>query len=77
MNTVGPGALEIRIRSRDGSFRVVYVAKFAEAIYVLHCFRKSTAKTSDADIAIARRRYSALANQRRHLKLVTVRDDHE
>ena len=39
MNTVGPGVREIRIREAAGAFRVVYVAKFADAVYVLHCFQ--------------------------------------
>jgi phage-related protein len=42
MNTVGPGAKEIRIRDEAGAFRVLYVAKFADAVYVLHCFQKKT-----------------------------------
>jgi phage-related protein len=37
---VGAGAREIRIRDSSGIFRVMYVAKFEEAIYVLHCFQK-------------------------------------
>ncbi len=41
MNTVGPGVKEIRVRDAWGAFRVVYVAKFADAVYVLHCFEKS------------------------------------
>ena len=46
MNTVGQGAREIRIRDAAGAFRVIYVAKFADAVYVLHCFQKKTQKTS-------------------------------
>ena len=46
MNTVGQGVKEIRIRDASGAFRVIYVAKFADAIYVLHCFQKKTEKTS-------------------------------
>ena len=37
---VGPGSGEIRIRSADSAFRVLYVAKFDEAVYLLHCFDK-------------------------------------
>jgi phage-related protein len=51
---------EIRIRDRDGAFRVLYVAKFADAIYVLHCFQKKTQKTSPDDIALASMRYKDL-----------------
>ena len=48
MNSVGQGVKEIRIRDAAGAFRVLYVAKFADAVYVLHCFQKKTEKTSKA-----------------------------
>jgi phage-related protein len=57
MSTVGPGACEIRVRDEAGAFRVIYVAKFGDAIYVLHAFQKKTQKTSRADLKLARRRY--------------------
>ena len=41
---VGPGTKEIRINLNDGWFRVMYVAKFEEAVYVLHCFKKKDAR---------------------------------
>lgn len=63
MNTVGPGVREIRIREKDGTFRVIYVAKFADVIYVLHCFQKKTQKTSAEDIAVASRRYRDLVRE--------------
>ena len=63
MNTVGSGVKEIRIREEDGAFRVMYVAKFAEVIYVLHCFQKKTRKTSPEDIALASRRYKDLIRE--------------
>ena len=57
MATVGAGACEIRVSDAMGAFRVIYVAKFKDAIYVLHAFQKKTEKTSIADIRIAKRRY--------------------
>ena len=57
MADVGGGAREIRIREADGAFRVIYVAKFAGAIYVLHCFRKKTQATGKADLDIAAKCY--------------------
>ncbi len=54
MNTVGRGVREIRIRDAAGAFRVLYVAKFDDAIYVLHCFQKKTQKTSKADLTSPR-----------------------
>jgi len=60
MKTIGAGAYEIRYRGIDGAFRVIYVAKFEEAVYVLHAFQKKTQKTAQADIELARRRYSIM-----------------
>jgi phage-related protein len=51
MSTVGAGAVEIRIKDPAGIYRVIYVARFEEAIYVLHAFEKKTRKTRKADIA--------------------------
>lgn len=60
---VGSGAYEIRIRDAAGAFRVVYVAKFEDAVYVLHAFRKRTRKTSQADIKLAAQRYKLIGEQ--------------
>jgi phage-related protein len=65
MGTVGAGAVEIRIKDAAGIYRVIYVAGFEEAVYVLHAFEKKTQKTRKADIALARARYKALAEQRK------------
>src|SRR3982074_526997 len=63
MNTVGRGVAEIRIRDAAGAFRVLYVAKFEDAIYVLHCFQKKTQKTSKADLNLAGQRYRDLLKE--------------
>ena len=55
MTTVGRGVREIRIH-HAGQFRVIYVAKIDDAVYVLHAFQKKTQKTRKRDIKIARRR---------------------
>ncbi len=57
MPSVGAGAYEVRVRDASGAFRVIYVARFADAIYVLHAFRKKTQKTRMQDIELATRRY--------------------
>ena len=59
MPTVGPGVCEVRIHG-DGEHRVIYVARFRHAIYVLHAFRKKTRKTSKGDIGAARIRFQAV-----------------
>jgi phage-related protein len=63
MNTVGRGVREIRIRDAAGAFRVLYVAKFDDAVYVLHCFRKKTQKTNRADLSLAAQRYRDLLKE--------------
>lgn len=56
MQEIGAGVREIRIHVL-GEWRVLYVAKFADAIYILHAFQKKTQKTKREDIELARRRY--------------------
>ena len=63
MTTIGQGVKEIRIRDEAGTFRVVYLAKLADAIYVLHCFQKKTQETSQKDIRLARKRYKDLMKE--------------
>ena len=60
--------LEIRIWDASGIYRVMYVAKFEEAVYVLHCFQKKTQVTSKQDKAIAATRYRAVVNARKEKK---------
>lgn len=62
---VGAGTREIRIRSAGGAFRVMYVARFEEALYVLHCFQKKAQATSQQDKRIAETRYRAVVSARR------------
>ena len=56
MPDVGSGVREIRIHVL-GEWRVLYVARSADAVYVLHAFRKKTEKTRREDIELARHRY--------------------
>jgi phage-related protein len=60
MQSIGPGVREIRVRDAAGAFRVIYIAAFAEAVYVLHAFQKKTPRTSARDVALATSRYRDL-----------------
>jgi phage-related protein len=62
MPSVGKGVYEIRVRL-EGAWRLVYVATFDEAIYVLHVFQKKTQQTSRNDIDLAKKRYRTLGVQ--------------
>lgn len=63
MPGIGAGVQEIRIRDATGVYRVIYVAKFSSAVYVLHCFKKQTQKTSKTDLDLAERRYRDLRKE--------------
>ena len=64
MEIVGAGVKEIRVHAETG-YRVLYVAKFAEAVYVLHGFEKKTQRTPKADIDLASKRYRQLLTERK------------
>ncbi|MBS9438743.1 type II toxin-antitoxin system RelE/ParE family toxin [Photorhabdus noenieputensis] len=65
---IGSGVKEIRLRDSAGIYRIMYVAKFDEAIYVLHSFQKKTQQTNKHDKDIAKVRYNAVIQQRRNIK---------
>ena len=50
---IGPGVREIRVRGQDGAFRIIYVATFPDAIYVLHAFQKKTQQTARRELELA------------------------
>ena len=64
MKTVGPGVCEIRVKDEAGIYRVIYIATFAEAVYVLHTFQKKTQKTAKSDLDLAKARLKDLIRRR-------------
>ena len=63
MPSVGSGVYEIRYRTTlNGAYRVMYVAKFTDSIYVLHAFQKKTRRTEKADIDLAIKRYKMIGS---------------
>lgn len=66
MSIVGKGVEEIRIKTGE-AYRIFYVARFAEAVYVLHAFSKKTQKTSKKDLEIGKQRYQAVISLRKKL----------
>jgi phage-related protein len=69
MTSIGLGVNEIRVRGEESQYRVIYVAKFEEAVYVLHTFEKRTQKTPKHDLEIASKRYRELLSKRKELGL--------
>jgi phage-related protein len=65
MPSIGAGVNEIRISVDGDAYRVIYIAKFVEAIYVLHAFQKKTQKTPKHDLDLAKKRFSELCVSRK------------
>ncbi len=65
---VGAGVREIRVKDAQGIYRVMYVAKFEEAVYVLHCFQKKTEATAKHDKDITQTRYRSVLHARKETK---------
>src|ERR1700721_452708 len=60
MPSIGRGVEEIRVRDDSGAYRVIYTARLADAVYVLHAFQKKTQTISNRDVEIARIRFNKL-----------------
>ncbi|HZU29727.1 MAG TPA: type II toxin-antitoxin system RelE/ParE family toxin [Candidatus Angelobacter sp.] len=65
MPTIGKGVEELRIRDETGAYRVVYTARLADAVYVLHAFQKKTQATSRRDLELAKQRFGQLEGKRK------------
>ena len=61
MSVIGAGVKEVRLKDDSGAYRVIYVASFAEAVFVLHAFQKKSQKTPKREIDLAIQRYKDLA----------------
>lgn len=63
MPTIGKGVEEIRVRDDSGAYRVIYTARLADAVFVLHAFQKKTQATSKRDIDLAKQRFALLSRK--------------
>jgi phage-related protein len=60
LKTVGRGVWELKVSEAGGQFRVVYVVKRNDRIYVLHAFQKKTQQTPQQDIELAKARFKEI-----------------
>lgn len=63
MPAIGKGVEELRVWDDSGTYRVIYTARLADAVYVLHAFQKKTRATSRRDIGIAKQRFNELMRE--------------
>ncbi|WP_297362137.1 type II toxin-antitoxin system RelE/ParE family toxin [Thauera sp.] len=60
MPSIGKGVEELRVWDDSGTYRVIYTARLADAVYVLHAFQKKTQAMAKRDVELARKRYTDL-----------------
>jgi phage-related protein len=65
MPSIGAGVEELRIWAESGTYRVIYIARLPEAVYVLHAFQKKSQQTAARDMLLARKRLEELLRSRR------------
>jgi phage-related protein len=63
MPSIGAEVEEIRAWAESGTYRVLYIARLAEAVYVLHAFQKKTQQTSQRDVDLAQLRLRGLLRE--------------
>lgn len=68
MPSIGRGVEELRVWDESGTYRVIYVARFSDAIYVLHAFQKKSQATSKRDLELAKTRLDDLLRDKRNEK---------
>ena len=64
MTTIGPGVREIRVRL-EGQFRILYIARLPDAVYVLFAFEKKSQKTPQRELQLATDRLHLILEERR------------
>jgi phage-related protein len=64
MPDIGQGVEELRVRDATGAYRVIYTARLADVVYVLHAFQKKTQRTAPADVELARQRFKQVMRAR-------------
>lgn len=73
MGTVGPGVYELREQDERAWYRVIYLKRIKNVVYVLHCFEKRTAQTAKQDINTAKERLKRLQEQQRQEQRIAKR----
>ena len=63
MKGVGKGVEELRVRDATGAYRVIYLARMKDGVYVLHAFKKTTQRTTKADVELAQARLMVLSRR--------------
>ena len=63
MESVGKGVWELKTADERTWYRVIYLTRIGDRLYVLHAFEKDSRKTDRRDLEIARVRLKLLTGQ--------------
>ena len=65
MPSIAGGVFELKDSDKSKWYRVIYLARREDVIYVLHCFTKDSAKTEKNDLATAKARWKEVQRRLR------------
>jgi phage-related protein len=65
MPSIAAGVFELKDGDKDKWFRLIYLSRIRDVIYVLHCFTKNTGKTEKRDLATAEQRWKEVRQRLR------------
>jgi phage-related protein len=68
MESVGKGVWELKTADERTWYRVIYLTRIGDVLYVLHAFEKDSRKTDRRDLEIAESRLKAVLAQLRGAK---------
>ena len=70
--SIGTGVFELRDQDERAWYRIVYLSRINDVIYILHCFEKKSRKMPKREFETAKQRLKAvkarLAEEKRHEK---------
>ena len=63
MESIGKGVWELKTADERTWYRVIYLTRIGDALYVLHAFEKNSRKTDQRDLDIAKSRLKSVLAQ--------------
>lgn len=60
MKSIAPGVFELKQMDENGWYRLIYLSRVGDRIFMLHAFQKKSAKTSKNDLKVASDRFKAV-----------------
>ena len=75
MESIGPGVYELKDADERAWYRVIYLSKIDDVMYVLHCFEKQSRKTDKRDLNTAKEHLSRVRKRIQEQKKYAKRNE--